>query len=70
MKEELKKGDRIKLNHMPDDPLPVPDGATGTVLGVNKTTWGVQYYMEWDPPNDDRSLIMLDTDEWELIGAA
>lgn len=37
-------GKRIILNHM-EDPDPIPDGATGTVTGVDD--WG-HIHVQWD----------------------
>lgn len=65
-----KVGDRIKLTFMGNDPAPIPEGATGTVTLVNKTSWGDQVSVSWDPPNETRSLMLLEgDDEWEVINA-
>lgn len=48
---ELKEGDRIRLVHMPDDPDPIPDGATGTVRRVH------------DPFHEGRMHVSVEWDE-------
>jgi len=45
-------GKRITLDHM-DDPDPIPDGATGTVTGVDD--WG-HIHVLWD---DGRKLSVI-----------
>lgn len=45
-------GKRIILNHM-EDPDPIPDGATGTVTGVDD--WG-HIHVLWD---DGRNLSVI-----------
>ena len=48
----LKKGDRIRLLSMPEDPDPIPVGAIGTVLDVEQVGAGeyrwYQVSVEWD----------------------
>jgi hypothetical protein len=47
-----KKGDRVRLVFMPDDPDPIPEGTEGTVEGVVDIDWGQdkkkQVYVRWD----------------------
>ncbi len=47
-----KKGDRVRLVFMPNDPNPVPEGAEGTVLDVQQMDWGHDKWshvaVEWD----------------------
>lgn len=45
-------GKRIVLEHM-DDPEPIPDGATGTVVAVDD--WG-HIHVQWD---NGRSLSVI-----------
>lgn len=45
-------GKRITLNHM-EDPEPIPDGATGTVVAVDD--WG-HIHVQWD---NGRSLSVI-----------
>lgn len=49
------KGDRIRLNHMPNDPDPIPPGTTGTVLAVSQGLRPGELHVtaDWDI---DRSL--------------
>ena len=47
-----KKGDRVRLVFMPDDPDPIPAGTEGTVEDVVDIDWGQdkkkQVYVRWD----------------------
>lgn len=65
----LATGTRIRLLHMPDDPAPIPDGATGTVYSV--TRWpGFQdnIGVDWDAPHDKRSLsLCVPPDTFEVL---
>jgi hypothetical protein len=45
-------GKRITLEHM-EDPEPIPDGATGTIVHVDG--WG-HYHVQWD---NGRSLSVI-----------
>ena len=65
----MKEGDKIRLIHMPNDPAPLPRGATGTVKMILRDQ--SQAIVEWDPPNEERTLMLLpDVDEWEVVNAA
>lgn len=47
----VKKGDRIRLVHMPNDPDPIPAGTEGTVLAVISLPFEekeVQIMVNWD----------------------
>ena len=58
-------GDRIRLIEMPDDPDPIPAGATGTVLAVTDGPLG-QIVIAWD---NGRSLALVPgVDRFEVIG--
>ena len=56
------KGDRIELLSMPEDPCPLPAGATGTILHVNEVRgpecW-TQYMVKWDAPHEKRTLMVI-----------
>lgn len=63
-------GDRIRMTGlMPDDPCPIPVGTEGTVREVNPYFFEgrQQIYVDWD---DNRSLILLSTDPYEVIASA
>ena len=58
------KGTRIKLNHMGDDPRPIPDGTYGTVEGVDDAG---SILMRWD---NGRGLSLVpDEDDFEIAPA-
>lgn len=58
-------GARIRLLAMPDDPDPIPHGATGTVDHVNSGLIP-QIGVRWD---DGRTLFLLPgIDRYEIIG--
>ena len=60
------RGDRIRLIAMPDDPDPIPAGATGTVLAVTTGRFA-QIDVAWD--NSSRSLSLVPgVDRFEVIG--
>ena len=55
-------GTRVRLVRMPDDPNPVPEGTTGTVLAVDGAG---QLLMQWD---NGRSLSLLPgVDSFEVL---
>lgn len=69
----IPKGKRIRLDAMGHDPDPIPPGATGVVTGGygNPGDPTAQVWVEWDPPNDHRSLsLVLDQDRFTIIGDA
>ena len=58
-------GDRIRLLAMPDDPDPIPAGATGTVLAVTTGRFA-QVDVSWD---SGRTLSLVPgVDRFEVIG--
>ena len=58
-------GDRIRLIAMPDDPDPIPAGATGTVLAVTTGRFA-QIDVDWD---NGRTLSLVPgVDRFEVIG--
>ena len=61
LRETYPKGTRIKLNHMADDPHPVPDGTYGVVEGVDD---GGQILMRWD--NGQSLSLVPDADDFKI----
>ena len=58
-------GDRIRLIAMPDDPDPIPAGATGTVLAVTTGRFA-QIDVAWD---SGRALSLVPgVDRFDVIG--
>lgn len=59
----FQKGDRIRVVSMPDDPDPLPAGATGTVRYANtvRDPRGdfVQYDVAWDAPHERRGIMPI-----------
>lgn len=66
----LKVGDRIRLLEMPEDPLPIEVGSTGTVKTVthddDPSGTFDQAWVEWD--DKTRSLALVGVDRFEIIG--
>lgn len=63
-----KPGDRVRMTGvMPNDPDPMPVGATGTVLQVTPEVR--QIWVDWDADSDGRkrSLILLTDDPFEVL---
>lgn len=59
-------GDRVRMTaDMTDDPDPILEGATGVVVWCHGSVG--QISVQWDPPFDHRSLLLLSTDPWEVI---
>lgn len=60
----IRKGDRIRLLSMPDDPDPIAVGATGTIESVTEGPLG-QVHVRWD---SGRSLSLIPgVDRFEVI---
>ena len=60
-----KPGDRVRLIYMPNDPDPIPAGATGTVIDVTDGAFA-QITVAWD---NRRSLALVPgVDEFAVIG--
>ena len=55
MHTRLKKGDRIRLVSMPQDPDPIPVGSLGTVVEVHEHRDWTQVDVDWD---NGRSLML------------
>ncbi len=65
-----KRGDRIRLISMPDDPDPIKPGATGAVTAVRPYRFGLhgpwtQIDVDWD--NGRKLMLSVPPDEWELV---
>ncbi len=60
MKIRLKRGDRIRLVSMPDDPDPIPVGMLGTVTEVHEHRDWMQVEVDWD---NGRSLMLTMPDD-------
>jgi hypothetical protein len=64
MDEPIRKGDRIRLIQMGDDPDPIPAGSTGTIESVTDGPLG-QVWVRWD---NGRSLALVPgVDRFEVI---
>ena len=55
MQTRLKKGDRIRLVSMPQDPDPIPVGSLGTVVAVHDH----RDWMQIDVDRDNGRTLML-----------
>ena len=63
----LKKGDRIRLLKMDNDPNPITIGSEGTVTGLcpSPRKGEIQVQVKWD--NGRTLAVLLPEDEVELI---
>lgn len=62
----VKKGDRIELIAMPEDPNPVPRGTRGTVTHVSRVGDAfTQISVEWD--NGSRLMLSCPPDRFRLV---
>ena len=60
---------KIQLIEMPDDPDPIPSGATGTIVNIVELSYCSQIWVDWDPPHDHRSLMLIEgMDKYKVIG--
>ena len=64
MQTRLKKGDRIRLVSMPQDPDPIPVGSLGTVVTVYDHRDWKQIDVAWD---NGRSLMLTMPDDCVAI---
>lgn len=64
MQPRLKKGDRIRLVSMPEDPDPIPLGSIGTVIAVYDHKGWTQVDVAWD---NGRSLMLTMPDDCVAI---
>ena len=62
---KIRRGDRIRLLSMPDDPDPIPVGSTGTIVSVTEGPLG-QVHVKWDGSNRSLSLVP-GVDRFEVI---
>ena len=60
MQTRLKKGDRIRLLSMPQDPDPIPVGSLGTVVAVHEHHDWMQVDVDWD---NGRTLMLTMPDD-------
>ncbi|XZE33775.1 DUF4314 domain-containing protein [Pirellulaceae bacterium SH501] len=65
MRIRLKRGDRIRLVSMPDDPDPVPVGMLGTVKEFHEHRDWMQVEVDWD--NGRYLMLTLPDDCIEII---
>ena len=64
MTTPIRRGDRIRLLSMPDDPDPIPAGSTGTIESVTVGPFG-QVWVRWD---SSRTLALIPgVDRFEVI---
>ena len=61
----VKKGDRIKLTKMENDPNPIAPGTQGTVLDVNQLGDEAQIKVKWD--NGRGLMLSYPHDKFEVI---
>lgn len=68
IKERVKKGDRIRLLSMSNDPCPIPVGTEGTVTFVTDMksfqAGAFQIGVSWD---NGRTLSLVEEDRWEKV---
>jgi len=63
---QVRKGTRIRLIAMPDDPDPIPTGSEGTVVDATDGPLG-RIEVRWD--NSTRTLSLIPgVDIFEIIG--
>jgi hypothetical protein len=68
MSGALRKGDRIRLVAMPNDPYPIQAGETGTVTSiVDHGTW-TQVGVAWD--SGRMLMLTVPPDAFEVIAGA
>jgi hypothetical protein len=65
MKSNFKKGDRIRLISMPQDPDPIPVGSLGTVAGVHDHRDWIQVEVDWD--NGRKLMLSLPEDRVAIV---
>lgn len=68
---KAKKGDRIRLTSMTNDPAPIEPGAIGTVIAVasfdrGPNAWN-QIHVEWD--NGRTLMLVVPPDEFEVLAS-
>ena len=65
MQTRLKKGDRIRLVSMPQDPDPIPFGSLGTVVEVYEHCDWIQVEVDWD--NGRKLMLSLPEDRVAIV---
>jgi hypothetical protein len=65
MQTRLKKGDRIRLVSMPQDPDPIPVGTIGTVSEIHIHSHWVQIEVSWE--NGRMLMLSSPPDKFEII---
>lgn len=65
MQTSLKKGDRIRMLSMPQDPDPIPAGSLGTVVDVREHHNWTQVDVDWD--NGRTLMLTMPEDRVEII---
>ncbi len=61
----LKKGDHIRLLKMGPDPMPIPPGATGEVIGFCDYEGLEQVWIKWDHSERGGLNLIPGIDIWE-----
>ncbi|MEX3635934.1 DUF4314 domain-containing protein [Paraburkholderia sp. BR14320] len=65
---KVKKGDRIRLVEMGNDPCPIPPGSEGTVRSVTEFEGWAQVCVNWD---SGRTLnLVVPPDRFDIIAGA
>jgi hypothetical protein len=69
MNRTPRKGDRIRLVAMYDDPDPIPVGQVGTVVGVSRHGDGIDAWHQVDVAWDNGRTLMLVSppDQFEIV---
>jgi len=63
---DLPPGTRVRIESMPEEPMPIPAGTSGTILSVSEDSHP-RYRVQWD---DLRRLCLLPgIDRFEIIGS-
>jgi hypothetical protein len=65
MKHNLKKGDRIRLVSMPQDPDPIPAGTIGTVTEIHIHSDWAQIEVSWE--SGRMLMLSYPPDKFEII---
>lgn len=63
-------GDHICVVSMPEDPDPLPAGATGVVTEIVEDTYHAklgQLWVTWDAPHERRTLNIVESDQFVIL---